>query len=156
MISQTAEYALRAIVHLAQTHPRPQTAAAIAERTHVPVPYLSKVMQSLARAGFVSSQRGLHGGFTLVRSASSFSVLDVISAVEPLHHIRRCPLDLVGHDDHLCMLHSCLEQAMQRMEEVYAGTSIENLLEERDGIRSLCGCEVPTKEKLVESHAVLA
>ena len=146
MISQTAEYALRAIVHLAQTHPRPQTAAAIAERTHVPVPYLSKVMQSLARAGFVSSQRGLHGGFTLVRLANSFSVLDVISAVEPLHHIRSCPLDLPGHGDHLCMLHSCLEEAMKRMEAVYAGTSIEKLLEVKDGIRTLCGCEVTAEE----------
>jgi len=146
MISQTAEYALRAIVHLAQTHPRPQTAAAIAERTRVPVPYLSKVMQSLARAGFVSSQRGLHGGFTLVRRAATFSVLDVISAVEPLHHIQRCPLDLAGHDDHLCMLHSCLEKAMQQMEEVYAGTSIEKLLDVQDGIRTLCGCAVPAEQ----------
>lgn len=140
MISQTAEYALRAIVHLAQTHPRPQTAAAIAERTHVPVPYLSKVMQSLARAGFVSSQRGLHGGFTLVRRASTFSVLDVISAVEPLNHIQKCPLDLEGHQEGLCMLHGCLEEAMQRTEEIYAETTIEKLLESREGVRTLCGC----------------
>lgn len=139
MISQTAEYALRAIVHLAQTHPVPQTAANIAERTHVPVPYLSKVMQSLTRVGLVSSQRGLHGGFALVRNASSFSVLDVITAVEPLHHIRTCPLKIEEHKT-LCMLHSTLEDALLRMEEVYAATPIEKLLDEREGIRSLCGC----------------
>lgn len=139
MISQTAEYALRAIVHLAQTHPRPQTAAAIAERTRVPVPYLSKVMQSLARAGFVSSQRGLHGGFTLLRNTSSFSVLDVISAVEPLRHIRTCPLDDAGAREGLCHLHSQLEEATVRMEEVYAATLIEQLLDPNDGRRPMCG-----------------
>ncbi|HNY31822.1 MAG TPA: Rrf2 family transcriptional regulator [Fibrobacteria bacterium] len=139
MISQTAEYALRAIVHLAQTHPVPQTAANIAERTHVPVPYLSKVMQSLTRVGLVSSQRGLHGGFALVQNASSFSVLDVITAVEPLHHIRSCPLKIEEHKT-LCMLHGTLEDALVRMEEVYAATPIDRLLDERDGIRSLCGC----------------
>jgi len=139
MISQTAEYALRAIVHLAQTHPRPQTAAAIAERTRVPVPYLSKVMQSLARAGFVSSQRGLHGGFALLRKTSSFSVLDVISAVEPLRHIRACPLD-PGHQDRLCRLHRCLEDATLRMEEVYGTTMIEHIVDSKDGERSMCGC----------------
>jgi len=144
MISQTAEYALRAIVHLAQTHPVPQTAASIAERTHVPVPYLSKVMQSLARVGLVSSQRGLHGGFALVRKASTFSVLDVIAAVEPLHHIKTCPLRIPGHTD-LCMLHTTLENALLRMEEVYAATPIENLLSERNGLLALCDCarEVP-------------
>lgn len=142
MISQTAEYALRAIVHLAQAHPRPQTAAAIAERTHVPVPYLSKVMQSLARAGFVSSQRGLHGGFTLLRQASSFSVLDVITAVEPLRHIRTCPLDPPGHEAPLCRLHKCLEDAMVRMEEVYGATSIETLIDVTEGDRALCGSAV--------------
>lgn len=139
MISQTAEYALRAIVHLAQTHPVPQTAANIAERTHVPVPYLSKVMQSLTRVGLVSSQRGLHGGFALVKKASTFSVLDVITAVEPLHHIRTCPLKIESHKS-LCMLHGTLEDALRRMEEVYAATPIERLLDERDGIRSLCDC----------------
>lgn len=143
MISQTAEYALRAIVHLAQAHPRPQTAAAIAERTHVPVPYLSKVMQSLARAGFVSSQRGLHGGFTLLRAPSSFSVLDVVAAVEPLRHIRGCPLDPPGQSaEKLCRLHHCLEEAMTRVEEVYGATSIEALLDTSDGNRPLCGSGV--------------
>lgn len=139
MISQTAEYALRAIVHLAQTHPRPQTAAAIAERTRVPVPYLSKVMQSLARAGFVSSQRGLHGGFTLLRQTSSFSVLDVISAVDPLRHIRTCPLDAEGTHEGLCHLHGRLEEATLRMEEVYAATLIDHLLDANDGLRPMCG-----------------
>jgi len=142
MISQTAEYALRAIIHLAQTHPVPQTAAAIAERTHVPVPYLSKVMQSLARAGFVSSQRGLHGGFTLLRHASSFSVLDVVTAVDPLRHIRSCPLDAPGHEAPLCRLHRCLEEALVRMEEVYGATSIEALIDTPDGERALCGSVV--------------
>ena len=140
MISQTAEYALRAIVHLAQTHPVPQTAANIAEKTHVPVPYLSKVMQSLTRVGLVSSQRGLHGGFTLVRRASTFSVLDVITAVEPLHHIRSCPLRIPEHKDGLCMLHGTLEDALLKMEEVYSATPIERLLDERNGIKALCGC----------------
>lgn len=139
MISQTAEYALRAIVHLAQTHPLPQTAANIAERTHVPVPYLSKVMQSLARVGLVSSQRGLHGGFALVRKASTFSVLDVITAVEPLHHIRACPLSIPEHTE-LCLLHGTLEKALCRLEEVYSDTPIERLLDDRHGIRALCEC----------------
>ena len=44
MISQTVEYALRAIVTIAQHEGVPCTAQKIAEITQVPAPYLSKMM----------------------------------------------------------------------------------------------------------------
>ncbi|MEO6809766.1 MAG: Rrf2 family transcriptional regulator, partial [Isosphaeraceae bacterium] len=68
MISQTAEYALRAIVFLGGHVGRPATTRQIAATTKVPVGYLSKVLQSLGKAGLVDAQRGLHGGYVLARS----------------------------------------------------------------------------------------
>ena len=38
------------------------------------------------------------------------------------------------------MLHGTLEDALMRMEEVYAATPIDKLLDERNGIKALCGC----------------
>ena len=61
MISQTAEYALRAVVYLSDQE-QARTTSAIAEKTELPVGYLSKVMQGLVKSGLVHSQRGLHGG----------------------------------------------------------------------------------------------
>jgi DNA-binding IscR family transcriptional regulator len=49
MFSQTVEYALRAIVHLAKLPEVLQTTAQIAKATQVPAPYLSKVLQTLTR-----------------------------------------------------------------------------------------------------------
>ncbi|MGH7140821.1 MAG: RrF2 family transcriptional regulator, partial [Pirellulales bacterium] len=92
MISQTAEYALRAIVYLADQSETPQTTQQIAEVTRVPAGYLAKVMQGLSRAGLVRAQRGLHGGFTLAVSAKKLTVLDVVRAVDPLRRIEHCPL----------------------------------------------------------------
>src|SRR5689334_8673752 len=105
MISQTAEYALRAITHLAFNAGAPQTNKQIAESTRVPMPYLSKVLQAMTRAGLVHSHRGLHGGFTLARSAARVSVFEVIEAVDPLQRIRTCPLGLAAHGVNLCPLH---------------------------------------------------
>ena len=48
MISQTSEYALRAVVSLAQSPEQPHTATEIAKLTKVPEHYLSKVLQALA------------------------------------------------------------------------------------------------------------
>ena len=105
MISQTAEYALRAIVFLADNPSEAQTAEAIAKGTKVPVGYLAKIMQGLARSGLVTSQRGLYGGFTLVLTPKELSVYDVIQAVDPIVRIAHCPLGLEGHGTNLCPLH---------------------------------------------------
>ena len=50
MFSQTVEYALRAVVHLADHSPAPRTTDQIAAATLVPKAYLSKVIQGLCRA----------------------------------------------------------------------------------------------------------
>ena len=94
MFSQTAEYALRAVVALADGGGKPLTTQQIAGMTKVPANYLAKVLQSLGRAGIVSSQRGLGGGSVLARPAAEISVYEVIEAVDSIQRIRTCPLGL--------------------------------------------------------------
>jgi Rrf2 family protein len=129
MISQTAEYALRAAVYLAAEADTPQTVQQIAEVTRVPAGYLSKVMQSLSRAGIVHSQRGLHGGFTLQISADKLTVLDVVQAVDPIRRIRSCPLGLKGHIS-LCPLHRRLDHAIAMVEDALRQSTLAELLAE--------------------------
>lgn len=131
MISQTAEYALRAIVYLAAQDGAPQTAQQIAAVTHVPAGYLSKVMQALHRAKLVHSQRGLHGGFTLSVPATALTVFDVVQAVDPIRRIRSCPLGLKGHIN-LCPLHRRLDHALEMVETALRGSTIAELLAEPD------------------------
>ena len=88
MISQTVEYALRAIVTIAQHEGAPCTAQKISAITQVPAPYLSKLMQGLVRANLVTSKRGLHGGFLLTKEPSELSIWEVVDAVEPIRRIR--------------------------------------------------------------------
>src|SRR5215207_872981 len=97
MISQTVEYALRAVVYLADCGDEPRTTQQIAGVTHVPPAYLSKVLQGLSKARLVRSQRGLHGGFTLAVDPEQLTIWDVVDAVEPLQRIRECPLGLKAH-----------------------------------------------------------
>jgi Rrf2 family transcriptional regulator, nitric oxide-sensitive transcriptional repressor len=129
MISQTAEYALRAIVYLADRNDAPQTTQQIAEVTRVPAGYLAKVMQGLSRAGLVHAQRGLHGGFTLARTAEELTVLDVVQAVDPLRRIERCPLGIKDHQS-LCPLHRRLDSAVAMVEQALGESTIAELLAE--------------------------
>jgi Rrf2 family protein len=129
MISQTAEYALRAVVFLASQKDRPQTVQQVAEVTRVPAGYLAKVMQGLSRARLVRSQRGLHGGFTLAVPAAELTVWDVVEAVDPIRRIRSCPLGLPGHMT-LCPLHRRLDDALALVEKALKESTIAELLRE--------------------------
>jgi Rrf2 family nitric oxide-sensitive transcriptional repressor len=138
MISQTTEYALRAIVFLADKPKEAQTADAIANGTKVPVGYLAKIMQGLAKAGLVTSQRGLYGGFTLVSSPKELTIYAVVQAVDPIRRITECPLGLEGHGSNLCPLHRGLDNAMLAVETAFRKLTIHHLLNQPQSTRPLC------------------
>ncbi len=138
MISQTVEYALRAIVTIAQHEGQPCTAKKLAEITQVPLPYLSKLMQGLVRGGLVSSQRGLHGGFLLTRDPKSLTILDVVNVVEPIKRILQCPLKIQSHGTNLCPLHRRLDNAIEATETVFRETTVAQMLSQPGSVTPLC------------------
>lgn len=137
-VSQTADYALRAVVWLAHTwSPQggaPQTAPQLAEATGVPASYLPKVLQPLIRSGILGGQRGLHGGYYLQSDPASISVLDVLRCVDPAHPDKLAETDL-GEDATVDapglralsrLLHTVLDDEQRR----FAQTPIASLLNE--------------------------
>lgn len=139
MVSQTSEYALRAVVYLAtRAEEGPAAAQEIAEATQVSVGYLQKVLRQLARHGILTAQRGSGGGFALAKVATAISVLDVLRASDtPITRIERCPLGIPGHT-RLCALHQLLDTEIAKTERVFASTSVADLLSDEGGIRALC------------------
>jgi Rrf2 family protein len=138
MISQTTEYALRAVVYLAQHPTDSWTTKQIAAATRVPAGYLSKVLQGLSRAGLISSQRGRHGGFQLAGDPEQVSVLEVVNAVEPIRRITRCPLNLATHDVDLCPLHQALDDTIGLVEKAFGDKKLAQLLGRDDSVNPLC------------------
>ncbi|MBI4533875.1 MAG: Rrf2 family transcriptional regulator [Candidatus Melainabacteria bacterium] len=138
MISQTAEYALRAAVCLAQYAELPLTTQQIASVTGVPAGYLSKVLQSLVKANLVMSQRGLKGGFVLGRRASSLTILEIVNAVDPIKRIVTCPLGIETHGVNLCPLHKRIDEAIAMVETSFAESTLAQLLASPSKITPLC------------------
>ena len=139
MISQTAEYALRAVVHLAMKGvDESASAQEISQVVRVQVGYLQKILRMLAKADILKAQRGSGGGFSLAKVPSAVSVLDVLKASESAPaRISKCPLGIKGHT-RLCTLHRLLDDQMARAEQVFASTSIADLLEQGPAARPLC------------------
>ena len=138
MISQTVEYALRAVAYLAMQSPEACTTRQIAKATKVPAAYLSKVLQQLRRARIVRSQRGQGGGISLAIKPLSLTILDVVNAVEPIPRIKSCPLRLAAHGVRLCPLHHRLDNAVATMEEAFGRTTLAEILAEPSESVPLC------------------
>lgn len=129
MLNQTTEYALRAVVLLAQLSDNgPIGNKELADKTEVPPSYLAKIMQNLVRVGIVVSKRGVGGGFLLQKRSEEITILDVVNAIEPIKRINGCPLGLESHSKLLCPMHARLDQAMAEVETVLGCSTISELL----------------------------
>ncbi|WP_171472280.1 RrF2 family transcriptional regulator [Frigoriglobus tundricola] len=128
MFSQTVEYALRAVIHLANEAPAARTTAQIADATRVPKDYLSKILQGLAKKGIVDTQRGVGGGISLAKPPTELTILDVVNAVEPIKRFLVCPLDLPNHGTNLCPLHKRMDDAMATVEAAFRNTTLAEVL----------------------------
>ena len=138
MFSQTVEYALRAIVHLAKQPDALQTTAQIAKATQVPAPYLSKVLQTLTRDGLVEVRRGVSGGYLLGKSPSELTIYEVVQCVDPIQRIRKCPLELSSHLKRLCSLHAKMDNALEGIESAFRTTTLIELINSPNPSVPLC------------------
>ena len=143
MLSQTVEYALRAVVLPRRPAPEPRTTDQVAGATRVPKAYLSKILQGLVRGGIVHSQRGLGGGMVLARPAAEVTILDVVNAVDPIKRIRTCPLGIDAHGMRLCPLHRRLDEAMATVEGAFGSTTLAEILAEPSASTPLCEIPAP-------------
>jgi Rrf2 family protein len=148
MFSQTVEYALRAVVHLAYEAPEARTTAQIAEATRVPQDYLAKILQGLAKKGVVQTRRGVGGGVSLAKAPEELTILDVVNAVEPIERIRSCPLGLKAHGVRLCPLHKRVDNALALVEEAFGKTTLAEVLSEPSESVPLCDTSQAEKLKL--------
>lgn len=138
LLSDAGEYALRAVVWLADRPRTPHKTREIAEATQAAPGYLVKVLQGLARAGILAGARGSAGGFTLLREPGDLTVLDVVAAVDPLERIHACPLGLEGHGKRLCSMHQRLDDALAAVETLFGETTVADLLRESSRPPPLC------------------
>jgi Rrf2 family protein len=102
-ITRQADYAIRAILYLAENELSGRVSTSIiAGRKNIPPSFLAKIISQLGVAGLVSTSRGARGGVSLARASREISLLDVIEAIDGPLSINECALDLsicaFGHE----------------------------------------------------------
>ncbi len=128
-LSQTAEYALRALSQLAAQRPaRALTAQELARLTLVPASYLSKILRKLVAAGLLDSQKGHGGGFVLSRPAVTVRLSDVLDAVDEMPSEERCAFGWGDCDAaHPCPLHPAWSRLNNALREWATSTTLQDV-----------------------------
>ena len=129
ILSQTAVYALKAVMYLAEApEDTPVRVDDIAEALSVPRNYLSKILHVLGRDGLLQSTRGPHGGFRLARPTKDLLLCDVIGHFDDVAERSGCLLgrELCG-DSNPCAAHSRWKDVSTAVRGFLSETSILDL-----------------------------
>ena len=90
-LTRAADYAVRVMIHMAGLPAGSRASRSdLASAAQCPEQFLSKVLQSLTRAGLVVSHRGNTGGFELALQHRSASLLQIVEAVEGPIRLNLC------------------------------------------------------------------
>jgi Rrf2 family protein len=132
-VSQTAEYALRAMTLIASA-PEGQaiTGVEIAEQVDIPVHYVSKVLRRLVEAGLLSSQKGHRGGFCLTRPADRIRFADILTAIDQQLSKDRCAFGWgTCNQREPCPLHPAWKRLNEAFSNWAATTTLADVAKQR-------------------------
>ena len=135
-VSQKCQYALRAVIELANPHGRkPTSIREIAEVQKIPPKFLASILGQLRQGGFVLSRRGVRGGYTLAEAPAALAVGRIIRFIDgPL-----APVRCVGHQAATvdcplrgdCAMMEMWARARDALADVYDTTTLQDLVDAR-------------------------
>lgn len=128
-LTKRSDYGLIALQHLALQPPsRSASAKEIAEQYSIPLALLSKILQQLARNGFLIAEQGSAGGYRLSRPAQKINTFEVIRSLEGPVLTTRCESSAVACDRQtICTVRAPLRRVNERIIQLLEGISLAEL-----------------------------
>lgn len=96
MLSNSSKYAVNAVIYLAvhSSEDNKVSAKEIAEKLNIPLPFLAKLLQTLARKRAISSVKGPGGGFWLTDKEKQAPLMTIIELVDDTQTFSTCSMSL--------------------------------------------------------------
>ncbi|KAA3601486.1 MAG: Rrf2 family transcriptional regulator [Calditrichaeota bacterium] len=91
-LNKSTRIALYSIFELSKNPKEKFSASQIADKYDISEHHVIKVLQQLARAGFVKSSRGINGGFQISLNPKNITMFDVVQIFEPSQSETKCSI----------------------------------------------------------------
>jgi Rrf2 family protein len=130
-LTRAADYAVRVMIHLASL---PEGAVVsrtvLAKASEAPESFLSKILQTLARAGLIQARRGVVGGFSLLPRGAQASLLDVVESIDGPIALNVCLNAGSCNREAECAAHQVWQRAQSAMLSVLREAKIAEMAQE--------------------------
>jgi Rrf2 family protein len=150
-LTRKADYGLISLKHIAIKNGS-ASAREIADAYGIPLPLLSKVLQTLARKGFVQSEHGANGGYRLRREPASITALEVIRSIDGPIFLTSCFTE--GEECGLaskCNVREPLRKVHEGIQNLLGNITIADMCEDEDH----AGCTQESGSQLFSADALM-
>ncbi len=134
LITRATDYAVRALLHMAK-QPTGEIVLKkdICQMQDITPAFLTKILQPLIKAGIVGSQRGVGGGFFLLKKPEDISLLDVIKAEEGQLYLNQCLAESGFCDRSVhCPVHAAWGEVRGELMGILSRYTFAQLLEQEE------------------------
>jgi Rrf2 family transcriptional regulator, iron-sulfur cluster assembly transcription factor len=135
MLSNSCRYGIRAVIYLAS---RPLSNGKtgikkIGSDLGLPTPFLAKILQMLAKQKILSSSKGPHGGFSLLKDPREITLLDIVNTIDGYDTFTNCVMhngscEGVKKDGKHCPLHKDYEKSRKELIKLFSNRTIHELV----------------------------
>jgi len=135
MLSNSCRYAIRAVIYLA-SQPLENGKTGIKKISNdldLPTPFLAKILQQLAKQKILTSSKGPHGGFSLLKDPRNITLLDIVNTIDGPDTFTNCVMHIssclsADKDKRKCPLHDDYEKVMINLVKLFSSKTIYELV----------------------------
>jgi Rrf2 family protein len=134
--SKMADYGVLILGHFGRNEGLQASSSELAAAFHMPRTVVANLLKSFREAGFLNSRRGLRGGYWLIRSPESISLLDILKAIDGPVQLTDCAIEGVrgaqnacDYED-VCGSRSPMQDVNQKILQLLDETDLSQLMTE--------------------------
>jgi Rrf2 family protein len=144
MLSSSCKYGIRAVTYIASKSKDNVKVGIkqISEDLHLPTPFLAKILQLLAKQKILSSSKGPHGGFSLLRDPKEITLLDIITTIDGKDLFEYCVIhnttcSCVGDEKLICPIHEEYSKIRTNLMKLFSRKTISSLVRSANKTREV-------------------
>jgi Rrf2 family protein len=131
MLSNTCKYAIRACIYLALNADEEKKIGIkkISDDLKIPMPFLGKILQSLAKSKVLLSTKGPNGGFCLAKPANKISLMEIVEAIDGDESFTSCVIGVTScsTSEAHCPIHEKYGPLREKIKELFEVQDIGEL-----------------------------
>ena len=135
MLSSSCKYGIRAVTYIASKSKGNEKVGIkqISEDLDLPTPFLAKILQLLAKQKILSSSKGPHGGFSLMRDPKEITLLDIVTTIDGNDLLENCIIHnttckCVGEEHLICPIHDEYSKIRATIMKLFTKKTIHSLV----------------------------